>query len=244
MMESSAKYVDAHCHLHEFPDDYIEKVVEKVVILAVSDDIESSRRTIALGNKYSNVHACIGVHPWDVGKEEVRIELFKKLIEENREVTCIGEVGLDKIFVPHTYEVQLKIFEEFLKLAKEYDLALNLHTAGAWREVFDLVVKYDINRAIFHWYTGPLNLLDMLVEAGYKISINPSLVFQKKHKRVLETCPLKAILTESDGPYKYRGLELKPDLIPELVKTIALVKNVSTEQLLEIITRNLGAIIK
>lgn len=244
MVGIPTKYIDAHCHLYEFPDDYIEKVVRELIILAVSDDRSSSQRTTVLSTEYSTVYACIGVHPWEVGEQEVDIEFFKQLVEKCEKVVCIGEIGLDRLFVPHTYNLQLEVFVKFLELAHEYDLAVNLHAAGAWRDVFDLVIKYDINRAIFHWYTGPLNLLEELIETGYKISINPSLYFQKKHRRVLEACPLKAILTESDGPYKYRGLYLRPDLIPELVETIALIKNVDVNSLIKVINQNLKDIVK
>ncbi len=223
--------VDSHCHLHEFQDVTIEKLCSKYTIVAVSDDAPSSLKTIEISKKYDTVIPCVGIHPWMVDKiSKDEIYIIEKLCSE---AMCIGEVGLDTKFVPDTIDIQREIFEKMLKIAKEYSLPVNLHCAGTWKEVYNLVLKYDIDKAIFHWYTGPLDILEDIVRSGYFISINPAVKIQKKHQEVVKKVPLENMLLESDGPYEYRGLKLEPTLIDETVKIIAELKKVDVSIIVE-----------
>ncbi len=219
-------YLDAHVHLHEDPS----MKNEIPIIIAVSDDLESSKKTLEIAD-----NPCVGIHPWQV--EEASEEDLKELERLLEEASCIGEVGLDHRYVKDK-EKQLKFFEKFLTWSKEYDLPLNIHALDAWREVFELLLKYDVKRAYFHWYNGPLDLIEEIVGQGYFIGINAALRIQKKHAKVLERTPLKAILTESDGPYRYRGLNLRPKEIPWLVRKIAEVKGTSEENVVEEVYKN------
>ena len=234
-------FVDAHCHLYEFSTVEIEKFGE-FKILAVSDDLSSSIKTINLSRIYLNVIPCIGIHPWEINEESVKqLERLKQFLPK---IKCLGEIGLDKRFVPKTYKLQLKIFQEFLENARNYNLLVNLHAAGAWREVYNLVKKYDVSRAIFHWYSGPLDLLREIVDSGYCITINPTVVINKKHMQALKQASIENILTESDGPYKYRGFDLRPELIKNTIKVIAQVKNINVEQVKKQILYNFNKLFK
>ncbi|OYT40547.1 MAG: deoxyribonuclease [Desulfurococcales archaeon ex4484_58] len=216
------KYVDMHCHCHELPHDRIREFLsDNIILVCVSDNVPSSYDTLELSREFREIIPCIGIHPWEVHNysEKDLENLIEKGIENN--IECLGEVGLDKLFYARTYDHQMKLFKIVIKYAKEYDLVLNLHTAGTWKEVYELLIKNDISRAYFHWYTGSLNLLNDIISSGYYIGLNPAWKIQDKHRRVLEKTPLDYILTESDSPYKYRGLELSPSMIRETIEFLA-----------------------
>lgn len=222
--------VDAHTHLHEFGKDEIRGFGE-IILVAVSDDVDSSRRVIELSEEFSNVTPCVGIHPWNVDKVPLSdVKAIEELVKRH-EVKCIGEVGLDLRFRPETIERQRVYFSEFLRIAREYDAVINLHSPDAWRIVFDEVVKADLDKAIFHWYTGPLDLLDEIVKQGYYISINAAIKIQEKSRRVAERTPLGSMLTESDGPYEYRGIRLTPPMVKDAVSEIAKVKSIDAESI-------------
>lgn len=226
---------DAHCHLHELD---VEELLELkgYVIAAVSDDLESSLRTLDIAEEHRNVVPCVGVHPWSIGEASMsHLRELEKLVERAK---CIGEVGLDRRFVPETYSKQLEFFKFFVKLARDYDLPMNIHAPDAWRDVYDILVRYDVERAVIHWYTGPLDLLDEIAEKGYFISINPAAQVQEKHMRVAVQVKLSSMLVESDAPYKYRGLSLTPKLIPKLLSLIAEARRMSLSELTAIVERN------
>ena len=221
--------VDAHCHLYEFDSRDIEEF-KNTLVIAVSDDAKSSHETIELAEEHSNIIPAVGLHPWSLKEVNPRRELREiREIIEKYDVKVLGEIGLDKKFVPETFNMQRMVFRELLGLAREYGLRVNLHAAGAWREVFNEVLSYDLDSVIFHWYTGPLNLLDEIIAQGYYISINPAVKIQEKHRRILEYVKLDYVLTESDGPYDYRGLKLTPKIIQDLLNIISTVKKVSVE---------------
>ncbi len=231
--------VDSHIHLHEYGDFWVRYCDGRYLLVAVSDDLDSSFKTLEISRKCSFVVPAVGVHPWNAERalpEEVLPRVEKLVVEER--VRVLGEVGLDRAFQAETYDAQMKLFLGFLKIARDYELGMNIHAAGAWREVFNLIKSYRIPTAIFHWYTGPHDLLNEIVAEGYFIGINPAVIIQKKHEEVLRRAPLEAILTESDGPYKYRGLTLGPEMLKDLVNKIAEVKSVSPEVVVEQVRRN------
>jgi len=231
-------YVDSHCHLYEFGKEEITEFIKDIIIVAVSDDIESSRKTIEFSKKYRSIVPCIGIHPWEVGSTSLtEISAIEQLIV-NHGVKCLGEVGLDRKFTPETIDKQRMFFAEFLNLAKEYGLVMNIHSVNTWREVYELLLKNDIEKAVFHWYTGPLELIDEIVSSGYFISINPAYRIQEKHRRVIEYLDLEFMVTESDGPYEYRELKLNPLMIKDTVNYIAQAKGVNEETVRNIVLRN------
>ena len=232
-------YIDNHIHLVQFEEKEREKLMRLLkdfTFLAVSEDYLESIKTVNLSIKYNNVIPAIGLHPWEI-KKEIDIKDFEKLIEKFK-IPVLGEISLDKKFVPETFEIQKKVFERFLSLAENYDLALNLHCPDAWRECFNLVTKYNIRKVYFHWYTGPLDLLREIESQNYFIGINVAMFKQEKHKRILENAPLKIIITESDAPWKYKGESLTPTKIPELVKLIAETKDLEERAVIDKIRKN------
>ncbi|MEM1508951.1 MAG: TatD family hydrolase [Thermofilaceae archaeon] len=235
------RYTDAHCHAHEFPVDELTAYQNEFdVIVAVSDDFKSSLRTVALADKFKFIKASIGIHPWSLGEINVEEQLhgLEKLIAR-KEIICLGEIGLDRAFTPHTIERQLTVFRRLLQLAKDYDLAVNLHAAKSWKQVLDEVVAYGIKRVLFHWYSGPPEILAEISAKGYIISINPTVKVSKKHLIIAKQAPLQTLTFESDGPYMYRGMALKPSLIPETLKLIAKVRELDVLELVTIVNENL-----
>jgi len=240
-------YVDAHTHFYEYSDNQISAYSKiGIIFLGVSDDIESSMKTIELSKVYQNLIPCIGVHPWTFNERKIDILSSIQQIEyliNNFDIRCLGEVGLDKRYGLKTYELQKEFFTKVLELAFEYSLLLNLHTLDAWNEIFQMVCDAGIKKAIFHWYTGPLNLLEEITAQGYMITINAAVTRQPKHMKVLERVALENVLTESDGPYTYRNMQLDSSLIPNLVHKISEIKEEDESYIKKIIFENLKKIL-
>src|SRR5215210_6812032 len=94
--------IDTHAHLDypEFESDFAEMLAradaaEVKQIITIGTSIESSRRAVALAERYPNIFAVIGAHPTspdDAGKD-----VFTPLRElaKSPRVVAIGETGLD-----------------------------------------------------------------------------------------------------------------------------------------------------
>ncbi len=237
-----ARLLDAHCHLHEYSDDEISEFVEKlgIAIIAVSDDLESSNRTLELSKRFSRIIPALGMHPWEVSPERLdEVEAVIQLVYRNRDVVrMLGEIGLDRRFRGSTIAYQYEVFTKFLEVARELQLGVTVHSVDTWDEVLRLLQRYDIPIAVFHWYTGPLDLIKEIGNAGYMISINPAISVQEKHRRVASIAPLEMILVESDGPYNYRGMRLGPHMLEETVRHIAEAKKMSVDEVRSAIIEN------
>ena len=225
---------DNHIHCHEFPREELSGYISDYTLVCVSDDLASSRKTLEI----EGVVRCLGIHPWQVEKAEPGdLSSAIRLIEKS-EVPCIGEVGLDKRFVPHSYAKQAEFFGAFLKLARELDLVVNVHAPDAWEDAVEALMKADVDRALIHWYTGPIHLLEAIRDLGYYISINPAVTIQKKHQEVAKAADRRIVLLESDGPYEYRGMRLAPPAMRDTVKKLAELWDVTEEQVVETVETN------
>jgi TatD DNase family protein len=239
------KYVDSHCHLYKFNEIEIKRIIKNrdIIILSVSEDLESSLKNLVLSQLNENVIPAVGIHPWNVENvNENTFKIIEDIIKENK-IKILGEIGLDKKFKPETFEKQKEIFEKFLNLAKEYDLNLNLHTPNASNEVFDLLIKHDIKKAYFHWYSGDEKLLEEIIDKGYFIGINVATIINEKYKRYIEIANIKNIITESDGPYNYKGIILHPNMLKDLYRLISNMQKIDLEELSNIIQTNFAKFI-
>jgi TatD DNase family protein len=239
------RYIDSHCHLYKFNEIEIKRIIKNkdIIILSVSEDLESSLKNLVLSQLNENVIPAIGIHPWNIEKiNENTFKIIEDIIKDNK-IKILGEIGLDKKFKPETFEKQKEIFEKFLNLAKEYDLNLNLHTPNASNDVFDLLIKYDIKKAYFHWYSGDEKLLEEIIDKGYFIGINVATIVNEKYRKYIEIANIKNIITESDGPYNYKGIILHPDMLKDLYKLISDIRKIDLEELSNIIQNNFAKFI-
>ncbi len=237
------EYYDMHCHLSEFSDSEIDGILNSLkglTVVAVSEDLASFRRTLDLAQSYGRrVVPCAGFHPWSLRNHSID-EAWELLAEAQRAgVTCIGEVGLDLKFMDRsTLEPQLKVFRAYARLAAELRAFLNVHSPEAWDLALAEASSLGVEKVMFHWYTGPLNLIGPITSRGYFISINAALKVQRKSVAVATAVPLDNMVFETDGPYNYHGLRLVPLMLPELSAQVASLRGLSVNELMERVNTN------
>ncbi len=236
-------YYDMHCHLDEFADNEIESILNSqrdLKIVAVSEDMKSLTRILDIADRFGDrVIPCAGFHPWSLKDHDVAEAYDIIKVAESVGVRCVGEVGLDKRFMPvETFNKQYEVFLMYINLAKELDALINIHAPDAWREALAALVDNDVAKAMFHWYSGPLDLIDDIVGRGYAVSINVALSIQPKLTKVVAVTPTSGIVFESDGPYVYHGVRLSPLMIPELAKKVAEIKGLEVDKLVELVKSN------
>src|SRR3954464_10204497 len=99
--------VETHAHL-DYPDfapdfeDVLRRATDAGVtrIITIGTSLESSRRAVALAERYPNVFAVIGVHPTCVEESgEDVITPLRDLAANARDV-ALGETGLDYHSLP------------------------------------------------------------------------------------------------------------------------------------------------
>ncbi|MEM2251489.1 MAG: TatD family hydrolase [Candidatus Hadarchaeales archaeon] len=234
------RLVDCHAHLAELLnlDQELEKAKEVGVraIVAVGTDKTSNEIVGRISEKYQGyVFPALGLHPWNLGNDiEKEVRSIEKHIEE---CIALGEVGLDfKYQTPR--ELQTKAFSLILDLASRYDKPIIVHSRWAWREAFEMVRDVGIKRAVFHWYSGPLDVMREILAEGYYISATPAVEFSEAHKRAIRETPLERLLLETDSPVKYRGVPSGPQDITKTLEGVARLKEVEKAKVAEITTEN------
>ncbi len=233
--------VDCHAHLDAL-DDLSEALQEAKIagvrgIIAVGVDEESNKRILKIAEEnYGYVYPAIGYHPWQM-REEVVKENLSFIREHIEECVALGEIGLDyKVKVKK--ELQWKVFGELLDIALEHRKPIIVHCRYSHHRAFEMVKEKRIERAVFHWYTGPLDLLDEILKNGYFISATPALVYSPPHQEAIKKAPLERILLETDSPVSYQGKEARPKDVRISLNEVARLKGLDSEVVAEKTTAN------
>src|SRR5688572_19605201 len=136
--------IDSHCHLADdaFAED-VETVIERarsaglahaLCILAAENPVEATRATRRTA-LWPSLRFGIGVHPHQAGpfadREPEVARLIRAALAANPAARAVGEIGLDYHydFAPKT--VQQEVFRTQIRLARELDLPVIIHTREA-----------------------------------------------------------------------------------------------------------------
>lgn len=194
---------DMHCHLDLYDDP---------VAVAVSAN-NSSIFTLAVTNLPSAYYAAkphmrsfhhlklaLGLHPL-LAEHHTSHEkrLFRRAFSETE---YVGEIGLDfSSKDQETRETQIASIRLVLHLLQGQQKVVSIHSRRAESAMLDMLLEYGVGPVVFHWYSGPLTILDQIVERGDYFSINTAMVGSKNGQRIVERIPRERLLTETDGPF-------------------------------------------
>ena len=241
------RLIDTHAHLDEF--DEMEPIIERAreagvdAIIAVGANMRACRLTLQWADAYPGyVYPALGVHPTEWFEEDVE-ETLRFVEEHLSRCVAVGEIGLDYWSREARKNKavrrrQREIYVRQLEMAVEYDKPVSIHSRGSWRDALDLLLEHGPERAVFHWYSGPIDILRELLNAGYYISATPAAEYSKHHRAALQEAPLERILLETDSPVEYRGRPSEPGDLPLVARALAELKDVSLEEVVEATTRN------
>src|ERR1043166_9132840 len=134
--------VDSHCHIDgpEFDADR-EEVITRARDAGVSTMLNvgtgdpqggSFDRAVELSEKHEGVYAAVGVHPHDAKLfDDAAEQRLVNLVKKSRRVVAWGEIGLDYHYDHSPREVQRAVFQRQLKLARELNLPVIIHSREA-----------------------------------------------------------------------------------------------------------------
>lgn len=245
--------IDSHVHLDDgrFDGDrdiLIESLKSNNIemVINIGADLETSVASVDLANKYQNVYAAVGVHPHSAKEVNTMVMEQLKELTLNEKVVAIGEIGLDFYYDNSPRDIQRKWFIEQLKLAKELDLPVIIHTRDAAQETFD-ILKNNQNgnvRGVLHCYSGSPEMALEYIKMGFYISLGGPVTFKNARvaREVAEAVPLDKLLIETDCPYltpePYRGKRNEPLYVKYVAEKLAEVKKISYEELVKATNRN------
>ena len=235
---------DNHTHLEiadgDQPMDYQDhmSLAAQVGILGavqVGVTLESSRWCAEVAAKDSRLLAAVAIHPNEAAKYESKqaldndIEGIASLAGEPR-VRAIGETGLDFFRTEDSQgiEFQQYSFERHIAIAKQHNLALQIHDRDAHDKVVETLLRVGApEKVVFHCYSGDLELAKICSDNGWYTSFAGNITIKRnQHLRdSLKAMPKTKILVETDAPFltpePLRGRPNAPYLVPITVRFMA-----------------------
>jgi TatD DNase family protein len=164
----------------------------------------------------------------DVPLDEA-IARIADLARANPRIRALGETGLDFFRAgPAGRAVQREAFRAHVALAKELDLALQIHDRDAHDEVVAILLTDGAPpRTVFHCFSGDAELARTAVAHGWYCSFAGPVSFPANDelRAALREVPPSLLLAETDAPYltvhPHRGRPNAPYLLPGTVRSIA-----------------------
>lgn len=236
--------IDTHFHLdfyreHSHWYDQINALKQYTLCVTNSPEIYCACTKLYLETRY--IRFALGYNPQVCAENTFNRQLF---LSELSKAEYIGEVGLD-FSSKHvqTKMKQVNAFEFICQSVADSGKLLTVHSRNAEKDVFDIMVRCGIKRAIIHWYTGNLENMQKFISAGYYFSVNSNMCTTSRGKRIISEIPLDRLLVESDGPFtkigthKYTPINLQ-DVYSVLATTIGIqnIENIVYENFNRLLT--------
>lgn len=243
------KLIDSHCHLdnERFNDDRGEVLarIEERLEFAVNIgyDLESSKKSVELAEKYDYIYAVVGVHPTDISGYTDEMEAELEAMAKHPKVLAVGEIGLDYHWMTEPKEKQQEIFRRQMEMARRAGKPVVIHTREATRDTLDILKEYPDVRGIVHCYPGSYESAAEIMD-NYYFGVGGVLTFKnsKKLKETVEKLPMDRIVVETDCPYltpePHRGKRNEPVYVEHIAQRIAEVKGISYEEVVRISNEN------
>lgn len=248
-------FIDSHAHLffEEFQQD-IDGVLERarrarvVRIVNPGTDLETSRKSIELAEKYDMIYAAVGFHPHDASKADDSSLKEIEALSRHPKIVAIGEIGLDYHYNYSPPEQQRLVFSKQIEIANRRNLPIIIHSREAEADTMRIVEQTSLQnnhpelskrRGVFHCFPGDSAMAERVIGWGFYISIPGPVTFPVKPKKpnsmvdVVASIPLGHILLETDSPYltpvPHRGKRNEPSNIPLIAEKLASIKGVSLD---------------
>lgn len=249
MNSNFSNIFDAHAHYDDrwFDDDRFElldSLKDKGVCAVVNNavDLRTARLCIDYAEKYDFMYAAAGFHPENL--ENLPNDYLERVAEltQHKKVVAIGETGLDYHWdIPKP--LQNRVFEEQIRLSLDLDMPIVVHDREAHKDTFDLLKRYK-PKALVHCFSGSVELMREYVKFGMYLSLGGVVTFKNaRHSvEVAKEIPIDRLLLETDAPYlapvPFRGKRNDSSLIVYVAEKIAEIRNMETQQVLDITCEN------
>lgn len=204
-------FFDTHAHYDSYKfnadrDTVLSSLPALGVDLVVDPgcDEASSREAIVLSERYDYLYAAVGWQPQELKESyyDGALDVIQELARHPK-VVAIGEIGLDYYWDTSYNALQHEVLRAQLRMALELDLPVIFHDREAHGDSLAIVREFPGVRGVFHCFSGSAEMAKELIKLGWYLGFDGPVTYKnnRKHKEVLEVCPMERILIETDSPY-------------------------------------------
>ena len=237
---------DTHTHIYlwelwknkqEVVQDFLDNSWKYMINIWV--DLKSSLEVCEIAKEFECSFATVWIHPCYVmdlpWTPEENIEKLREIYEKNKDIIVwIWEAWLDNYHISETEtdkerELQETYFRLQIRLAKELDIPLIIHTRNAPQRTLEILEEEKSVKFLIHCFSENLDFAQKCMKISDEcIFAFWWVVTYKKSFDVQNACinlPIEKIVAETDAPYLapqvFRWKVNKPHYINETIKYIA-----------------------
>jgi TatD DNase family protein len=235
------QFIDSHCHIDgpEYDADRDEVItrareagVTTMLNVGTGDPHSGAfERAVELAEKHKEIYAAVGVHPHDAKLfDDAAERRLVNLSQESQRVVAWGEIGLDYHYDHSPRDVQREVFHRQLKLARELNLPVIIHSREADEDTVSILREElsGYQRAgVLHCFGGSLQMARDAIDLGFYVSFAGNLTFKKAEdlRDIARQLPLERLMVETDCPYltpvPFRGKRNEPARVVETAGCLA-----------------------
>lgn len=244
--------IDSHCHLADdaFTKD-LPDVVERAqaaglthaLCILAAENATEGKRARDLVKLWPALRFGIGVHPHQAGqftgRESEVVALVRTSLTSLPEARAVGEIGLDYHYDFAPRPVQHEVFRLQIRLARELDLPIIVHTREAEDDTLAILREEAGGsvRGVMHCFTGTPRLAAEALALGMHISFAGIVTFPKgaNVREVAAIVPADRLLCETDSPYlapiPHRGKRNEPAWVGRVAEELSTLRGVPLQEL-------------
>jgi len=234
--------IDSHCHLADETfaqdlDDVVRRArdagLERAMVILEAGNAKEAAQALRLDALWPELRFSIGVHPHQAHQYAEDPDRAAAAVREQWTATpsarAVGEIGLDYHYDFSPRDVQQAVFRAQLRLARELDRPVVIHTREADDDTVAMLREEGGGqlRGVLHCFTGGAALADSGLDLGFYISLAGIITFPKAEelRQTVRRVPLDRLLTETDSPFlapvPYRGKRNEPAHVARVVDALA-----------------------
>ena len=244
-------FIDTHCHLDLKPlCDQLPAVLQRACAAGVDRFLvpgikpEWWQRIKSLATADSRILPAFGIHPQLAELADgFALELLAGYAEG---AIAIGEIGLDYTPGSPLRELQQAAFRRQLGLAVDSGLPVIIHCRGAFADLIRIMKEEGVARVggLMHAFSGSAETAWECINLGFYISVCGTVTYDNAVRpvKVVQALPLSRLVLETDAPdispQPYRGQTNEPAFLVESAKKVAVLKELSLEEVASVTGEN------
>lgn len=245
--------IDTHAHIY-LPElrnsfqEIIERAKEaglKYILMPGIENISWQQMQEVISLTDFPLLPMYGIHPCDVKSINPDLEVDLIQYGSKSEVVGIGETGLDYYWSQEFISEQKVSFLTHCDVAKQLGKPIVIHNRESTNDVLDCVESKQDGRlkGVWHCFTGSLDEGKRAIDLGLHLGIGGVVTFKNGGiDKFLSQLPIDKLLLETDTPYlapvPHRGKQNEPSFVRLVRNKMALLFDVSPEEITAKTTRN------
>ncbi|MFI8415072.1 TatD family hydrolase [Serratia sp. NPDC078593] len=242
-----AYLTDTHCHF-DFPPfsgseaESLQRAaaagIERIIVPTVTAD--RFARVLRLAKDFTPLYAALGLHPLYIAQHhEAQLALLADFLASRPgKLVAVGEIGLDLYMENPQFTRQQALLSAQLKLAKQHDLPVILHSRRSHDQLAAALRRNDVpRRGVVHGFAGSLSQAQAFIRLGYYIGVGGTISYARAQKTrgVMAQLPLTSLLLETDAPDMplagYQGQPNRPERAAEVFEVLCQLRSESPEEI-------------